>query len=299
MWQNISSKILRYRVVLLIIVILYTIFMIFNATKVEMSYEYAPLLPKSDSASIEHREFVDLFGEEGNLITIGVVDPDFFTLEHFNNWRDYCEELSNIDGVDNMISIPNTVHLVKNTEEKKFDLLKIFKEDITSQAALDSMASIFHTLPLYRGYLYNDSTETYLVALTMNKDRMKTKEREKLVKNIQKVSAQFEKASGHYLHYSGLPYIRVVNSIMIKKEIYLFSGLALLICIAILFFFFRSFKAMLFPALVVLAGVFSALGTMSLFGYHITILTGMIPPLFDCHRYSKQYIHVEQVSQRI
>lgn len=253
--------------------------MMYNATKVEMSYEYAPLLPKSDSASIQHQEFVKLFGEEGNIITIGIIDSNFFKLEHFNNWKKFCNELSDIDGVENTISIPNSYHLVKNKEKKKFDLIRIFEDSISSQAQLDSMSNIFQSLPLYRGYIYNDSTKAYVVALTMNKDRMKTKERESLVKSVKKVSANFEKRSGLDLHYSGLPYIRVVSSIMIKKEIYLFTGLALLICVLILYFFFRSFKAMLFPALVVLSGVFTALGSMALLNYHITILTGMLPPL--------------------
>ncbi len=279
MWQYISSKILRFRILLLVVVSLFTLFMMYNATKVEMSYEYAPLLPKSDSASIQYQEFVSRFGEEGNIITIGIVDSNFFSLDNFENWKNFCNELSEIDGVENMISIPNAFHLIKNKEEKKFDLERIFEDSINSQAQLDSMSNIFHSLPLYRGYLYNDSTKAYLVALTMNKDRMKTKERETLVKSIQKVGANYEKSAEVDLIYSGLPYIRVVNSIMIKKEIFLFTGLALLICVLILYIFFRSFKAMLFPAIVVMAGVFTALGSMALLDYHITILTGMIPPL--------------------
>ena len=108
---------------------------------------------------------------------------------------------------------------------------------------------------------------------------MASKEREQMVKSIQKVCYHFEKDRGVQLHYSGLPYIRVVNAVKIRSELYMFSALALAICIIVLFFFFRSFKAVFFPVIIVLTGVVWALGMLSLFGYKITILSGMIPPL--------------------
>jgi hypothetical protein len=108
---------------------------------------------------------------------------------------------------------------------------------------------------------------------------MKTKEREKLVLAIRDICKTFEKEKNITLHYSGLPYIRVVNSIKIRNELYMFSGLALLVCIIVLLVFFRSFKAVIVPVIVVLIGVIWALGMLSLFGYKITILSGMIPPL--------------------
>ncbi len=108
---------------------------------------------------------------------------------------------------------------------------------------------------------------------------MHTKTREKMILSIQKVCRNFEQQEGVKLHYSGLPYIRVINSIKIKREIYLFSVLALVICIIVLFIFFRSFKAVFFPVLIVLIGVIWSMGMLKLFGYKITILSGMIPPL--------------------
>ena len=54
---------------------------------------------------------------------------------------------------------------------------------------------------------------------------------------------------------------------------------AFLVCAFILYLFFRSFKAVFFPMLVVGIGVIWSMGSIVLFGYEITILTGMIPPL--------------------
>ncbi len=279
MWLKVSSIILRNKILLLIVLALLTVFLGYNARNVEMSYEYSSLLPKKDQAYKDYKKFVEVFGEEGNLIVIGTQDVDFFDLEHFTRWQRLCKELSAIDGVENLISVSNSYNLVKDTEKKQFDVVKVFPDTLQSQNELDDYAGILKSLPFYNRLLYNKETDAYLLAITVNKEKMKSKDREQLVRSIQKVGRQFEQDENVKLHYSGLPYIRVVNSIKIKRELYLFSVLALVICIIVLFIFFRSFKAVFFPVLIVLIGVVWSMGMLALFGFKITLLTGMIPPL--------------------
>jgi predicted RND superfamily exporter protein len=247
--------------------------------KVEMSYEYASLLPKKDQAYKDYQKFVEVFGEEGNLIIIGIQDSAFFEIDHFNRWRKLCHDLSEVDGVENLLSVTNTYNLKKNKEERKFEVEMVFPDSIQTQEELDGYVEKFRSLPFYRGLVYNENNDTYGLAITVNKDKMASKEREEMVATIQKICQAFEADENVKLHYSGLPYIRVVNAIKIKKELYMFSGLALLICIVVLFLFFRSFKAVFVPVLIVLVGVVWAIGMLSLFGYKITLLSGMIPPL--------------------
>lgn len=279
MWLKVSGIILRNKILLLSVLFIITAFLGYHARNVEMSYEYASLLPKKDQAFKDYRKFVDVFGEEGNLIIIGIRDPDFFDLEHFFNWRKFGRELSQVEGVEDLLTVSNSYNLVKDTEKKQFEVLPVFTDTIESQEELDRLSQKFQSLPFYKNTVYNPDSSTYLLALTVNKEKMHTSAREKMIKSIQNISRQFEKENNVKLHYSGLPYIRVVNSIKIKRELYFFSVLALVICIVVLFLFFRSFKAVFFPVLIVLIGVVWALGMLSLFGYKITILSGMIPPL--------------------
>ena len=48
-----------------------------------MSYEYASMLPKKDKAYIDNQKFIEVFGEEGNLIIVGIQDSTFFEFEKF------------------------------------------------------------------------------------------------------------------------------------------------------------------------------------------------------------------------
>lgn len=279
MWIRVSRVILRNKIVLLTLLALITAFFAYHAPKVEMSYEYASMLPKKDPAFKDYQEFVKIFGEEGNLIIIGIQDSNFFDFERFKKWRQLCNELSAVDGVENLLSVTNAYNLKKNTDKKQFEIEPVFPDSISNQKELNAAAEQFRMLPFYRKLVYNAETGVYGLAITVNKDKMHTKTREAMILNIQKIGRKFEKENGAKLHYSGLPYIRVINSIKIRNELYLFSVLALAICIVVLFIFFRSFKAVFFPVLIVLIGVVWALGMLHLFDFKITILSGMIPPL--------------------
>jgi predicted RND superfamily exporter protein len=279
MWIKVSRIILRNKILLLSILAAVTIFFGYHARKIEMSYEYAQLLPKKDQAFKDHQKFVEVFGEEGNLIIVGIQDSNFFNIDHFNAWKGLSNNLSKVEGVENLLSISNTYNLKKNKEEKRFEIEDAFPDSIATQEVLDQYVEKFKRLPFYRKLVYNDETDAYLLAITVNKDKMASKDREVMVAGIQEVCHAFEKEQNVQLHYSGLPYIRVVNAIKIRTELYLFSALALAICIVVLFIFFRSFKAVVVPVLIVLTGVVWSMGMVSLFGYKITILTGMIPPL--------------------
>lgn len=279
MWQRLSSFILRYRVLLLILITLFTIFMGYTGRKVEMSYEFAELLPDKDQAKIDQDKLVADFGEEANIIAIAITDTSFWDFAHYKKWEELCNTLKDVEAVNNFLSIPNSYQLVKNTDQKSFELSTIFPENVNSQEELDSLRSVFENIPLYNGYLYNDTSYAYLAILTMDHSRMIKKEREGLVENIVDICEKFEKESGITIRYSGLPYIQVRNSTLIKREIFLFTGLALAVTLLILYLFFKSFRVMFYSALVVLSGVATSIGTIALFGYKITILTGMVPPL--------------------
>jgi uncharacterized protein len=279
MWRWVSHFILKNRITLLVVLSGITIVMAYYASKVEMSYDNTPMVPQKDQAYKDYQKFHQIFGEEGNLIAIGIQDDQFFNIEHFKKWRKLCSDLTKVEGVENLISVSNSYDLVKNSEQKLFGIKPIFPDSISGQAQLDSLATRFRELPFYRSMLYNGETNTYLLAITVNKDKMLTKSREKMILSIKSICQTFEKENKVSLHYSGLPYIRVMNSVVIKRELYLFSLLALAMCVAVLFIFFKSFKAVIFPALVVIMGVIWSVGMMAMFGYKMTILTGKIPPI--------------------
>ena len=114
----------------------------------------------------------------------------------------------------------------------------------------------------------------------MNKKIVNTQARKDFILNdFIPIVEKFEAQTGLKVHTSGMPYIRTLSAQNIMDEIGLFILAALLSTSAIFFFFFRSFRAMFISMGVVSIAVMWVFGFLGLFGYEITILTGLIPPL--------------------
>jgi len=278
MWIRIASFILRNRLPILIVLALATAFMGFQSRKIEMSYEYAPLLPKNDPANLEYEKFVEEFGNEGNLIVLGVQDSLFFDILHFKQWQKLSQALEKINGITSVFSVSDAYNLKRNPEVKKFEISPVF-EETDNQQHLDSLSHTFSDLQFYENLVYNPETATFLMALTLDKKVLESPERVPLIRKIEAEAEQYSSLTENNIRISGLPYIRVETAEMIKRELNMFIWLALGITAIIIFLFFRSFKVVLFSMLVVGMAVIWALGLQGIMGYKVTILTGMIPPL--------------------
>ena len=301
MWNLLVRTILRNRILILIVIALMTAFMGYQATKVKIQYQNASILPATDSTSITYQKFIKQFGQDGTVMFIGIVDPHFFRLSNFNAVYDLTDSLKNIKGVSAIMSVTRLYNLVKNDSLKKFEFLPISPSRPLTQTALDSIQTLIHSLPFYEGLIYNRSTSAYLFALTLDKNTIYSKERDRLVADIKAMVDRFSARSQIEAHYSGLPYINTLIAKKLLSELKLFVLLALLISAFFLFIFFRSSKAVIFPMVIVMISVLWALGLMGLFGYKITMLTSIIPPLviviavenciFILNKYHYEYSH--------
>lgn len=278
MWHFFSGAILRYRIPILISIGVITIFMGFMASKVDMEYRPANLLPQDDSTNVHYDRFRELFSEDGNLIVIAVKGKELYDLEHFAAWYQLGEDLKKVSGVDSIFSVAHLFDLDRNKAEKRFDLNRIVKRKPQSQAEVDSLQERIKSLPFYEGLLYNDSTHANLMMVFVDAAKFNSKDRGDVIVNITDLGDAF--SEDHLeVRYSGLPYIRTIISERVKAEMGKFVLLAALVAATLLYLFFRSFKVVIVCLTVVAIAVVWSIGTISLFDYRINILMALIPPL--------------------
>lgn len=279
MWTKIAGIILRNRIAFITSVLLGTVFMGFQARHIQMSYESADLLPKTDTAYLDYAKFRETFGQEGNIMVFAIQDSNFYDLAKINDWIAMGNNIKALKGVTALMSITHTFNLHKNTELKKFEIQPIFPHHISSKAELDSLSFIAENLPFYDGLLLNKQKHTYNMMITVSAEVMNSPARVKLVQDVLKITEQFTGKHHLKMHYSGMPYIRVINAENIKGEMYMFIALSLLITAIILYLFFRSFRIVGFCVGIIGLSVIWAIGFMAILGIKITLLTAMLPPL--------------------
>lgn len=281
-WDYIARKILRNRVFLLVLVLLFTIFMAFQWKNMRFTFTEANLLPDDHEVNIQYNSFLDKFGEEGNLIVLGFKDDNFFTEKNIKAWEQFVGNIRKDKAVELTLSLEDVKVLTKDTLAQKFKLVPFINNDSISDAYLKQKEKEFFTdLPFYEGMLFNKESGAVRFAIYLDKKIVNTKARKEFIEkylSAEEINA-FEKETNLDLRVSGMPYIRTLNANSITEEIGLFVGAALGITSLLFFFFFRSVRATLISMSVVIIGVMWSFGTLGLLNYEITVLTAIIPPL--------------------
>ncbi|MDP3558655.1 MAG: MMPL family transporter [Bacteroidota bacterium] len=251
----------------------------FEASKMQLSYEFAKILPENDSTFIEYQNFKKKFGEDGNVMVMGFADKDLFQFEKFRDWVKLNTDLKNIQGVKAIMSLPTSFKLIKNDSLKKFEFIPLIQNPIANQFEVDSLKEEFLAMPFYEGIIYNKESGANLVAITFTKKDLDSKRRLDMVTEIKALGDAFSKKHNVNIHYSGMPYIRSQLMTKVRDEMTLFLILAIIVTAIILWLFFRSVTTVLYSLIVVVIGVVWSIGIMYLFGYKITVLSGLIAPL--------------------
>ena len=279
MWQKIASGILRYRVACIVLLAIVTIFMAFQARHAEMTYNFIRAIPVDNPKYETYQHFLDKFGEDGNVMVIGVQPENLFDQDFFNSWNQLAYQVKKINGVSEVLWLGKSFNLVNDTSNGKIKIVPIFPEQITSQAQLDSLRNIFLNLPFYAGRFYNRKTQSTLMAVSIDKKILDSPDRLRVVQEIQDRGNAFASLNKLDVHYSGLPLIRTIMATQVAGELKLFLMLATIVTGIVLFLLMRSLSAVVFSLLVVGAAVIWTLGIIVLLGYKITLLTGLMPPL--------------------
>lgn len=279
MWERFAKLILKNRVVILLMFLIVTLFMGWKSTGLKLSYAGSKILPVTDSAFIAYNAFKEKFGEDGSIMVLGVESPSIFKKDLYNQWSALTNAVKKVNGVTNVLSTGNLIALTKDTVNQKFGVKFLPSKTINSAQEMDSLASEIRGLTFYNGLLFNERTHAALMAISFDKKLLNTVHRNKIIEDIQAQADLFTQKTGLEVHVSGLPYIRTATSKLVSNEFVLFLGLSILVSAIILLVFFRNIFAVLFPVLVVVMGVVWSLGCLVLFGYEITTLTGLIPPL--------------------
>lgn len=278
-WLKIGEFVLKNRVLLLFMLAVVTAFMLYHAGKVELSNEFARAIPINHPKYKVYQDFRKKFGDDGNLLVIGIQTGNFFEQNLFNSYATLDHNLKQTKGIEDVISVPSAINLVRTDSSEKLKADIIFSPKSLTQSEIDSSKKIFLNLPFYKNLLYNPDSNAWLMGVRINKEIMNSDKRNKVVEDVVRYANAFGTTNNIEVHLSGLPFIRTELSTRIANEMRWFLVFSVALSAIILLLFFRSINSMLLSLAVMGIGVIWSLGTTHLLGYKITLLTALIPPL--------------------
>ncbi|MBK6266692.1 MMPL family transporter [Marivirga sp. S37H4] len=279
MWTKLAHNVIKFRLPLIIILALITIFMGYRAKNIEMDYDLAQMVPDTDVDFIALNKFKDLFGDDGNILAIGIKDSSLYEPQNFARLNYLARAINDVEGVTNVLSIANLQQIQKNTAEQRFEMRPMIDELPENQEELDSLLGKIVDEKFYSGQLINLETGATAIVISVDEKVLNSADRQRLMQDIIQVGDAFAAKTSIELHYAGLPFVRSVMMGKVRQEIIKLLVLSVLVTAFILLLFFRSWDAVLFPLLVIFSVVIWSMGTLDLLGYKVTILTGLIPTI--------------------
>ena len=156
-WELVARIVLLNKALMLSIVALITIFLGLQWKNISFTYTEANLLPENDTVNIEYNAFLDKFGEEGNLVIIGLHDNVLFTPKAYKAWDEMMRNLEKDKETDLVLSVANLKKLTKNDSLQTFELTNFVDVSQTANPAYlkKIQKELFQDLPFYEGLLFN------------------------------------------------------------------------------------------------------------------------------------------------
>lgn len=279
MWTNLAHIVIKYRFYLIIAIAIVTAFMAWHAKDVRLSYDFSKAVPSHDPDMVQFQEFRKNFGEDGNIIVVGMYDSALYSPDNFLALKLLSDELARLKGVTGVVSLTNLMVLNKDIHHKKFNVRPLMTSQPETQQELDSLLQLIKAQKFYSGQLLNEENGATLIIVGVHQEVMNSKKRVEFTEDILRATTFFENHTGIKLHHAGLPFIRTVVSEKVQNEMQLFLVLSVIVTALILLFIFRSWDAVVFPLIIISVVVIWSMGTLAVFGYKITMLSGLIPPI--------------------
>jgi hypothetical protein len=184
-WDSVSNLILRNRILIIALLVLATSFFISQWQYIKFSNTEANLLPDNHEVNLEYLDFTDKFGEEGNLIVIGVKDSLLFTTENFNAWNNLSKVLKDTNYVESVIAIGDLQKLKKDKKKQQFYLEPFIKDTVKSDLELISIKKeLFEKYPFYDEFLFNTKTKSVRSAIHLKKSIVNEPGREIYINSV-------------------------------------------------------------------------------------------------------------------
>ena len=102
-WVFVARMVLRNRYIFLGVFLGITVLLTMQWKYIRMTYSEANMLPKDSPISKEYDKFLSLFGEEGNLVVIGVEADKITKAGGFNRWNMLVRDLQKFPQVEGVL----------------------------------------------------------------------------------------------------------------------------------------------------------------------------------------------------
>ena len=268
--EKFSQFVLKRRWLIIVSVIILTILLGVQIPKIKINSDVVSSLPSDDKDAVLLKKIGEKFG--GNRLGMIILDcENVFTTEVLQHVKQITDTISQIQHISSVTSLTNTVSIREG--EDGIEIGKLVDEDNLpeTQSELDSLRTQVLSSDMFKGTIVSDDGTATIIIFSLSDEA-----------DIQEVASVVEEKTSEMnlperIYYAGSPMLITSIASLISEDMKLLFPLALLVIALVLFLSFRSFSGVALPLLVCIIAIVWVIGTMSLFGFEMSMVSNNIP----------------------
>ncbi|MDR0624488.1 MAG: MMPL family transporter [Treponema sp.] len=272
------EKLFKFPWLIVAVIAALTVFFAFQLSRAELDNNNLRFVPKNDPALKISERIDDTFGSS-LFILVGlerkygtVFDGEFLT-----RIREFVRRVEDIPVVENVNSLVSTDYITSRGDSIVVE--KLVGENFSGTA--EEIAELKRRLLSWEMYdralVSDDYTATQvLVPLDIPSDDAGKPEAVNSFVQIRDMARDmFQDVAAVYV--TGMPVISATINEAVKADLILLVPLVIVVVLAVLFFSFRRFTAVVLPLLTVVVAAVWSIGAMPLFGIKLSIISTVLP----------------------
>ncbi len=264
--NKIAKSILRYRWLIITLVILFTAFTAYQITKMQINSDVISSLPDDDPDAALLKEIATEFGSNKMGMVI-LESDDIFQTEILQHVQQITDTIKDIDGVISVSSLTNIIDINElgiGTLVDPYDL-----PDETEE--LEALRERVNAKDMYRGNIVSEDGTATLIVFSLAEDADVEMVAKAVIRKTEEMNLP------ETLYYAGSPMMVTAIADLISNDLIRLLPIAFLLIALILALFFKTVRGVALPLLTVVIAIVWTLGIMALIGYKMSMISNNIP----------------------
>jgi hypothetical protein len=268
--KKFAEKILAYKWLIIILVLIGTVFFSFQLTKLSIDADIISSLPDDDPDAELLKRISRNFG--GNSMGIIILETDnVYKTEVLEHVLALTDTVSYIEGISSVTSLTNIINI--KGQDQGFEIGKLVDEWELPQTPEEFEVLKNNVLAndMYKGSIVSEDGTSTVIIFTLQDGADVNAVAQAVIDKTTELNLP------ENVYFIGAPMLVTYISELMKADLMRLLPIAFLLIAIILFLSFKSANGVIMPLLTAVLAIVWSLGLMGLLGYQMSMISNNIP----------------------
>jgi predicted RND superfamily exporter protein len=266
----------RNRLLILLIVGVISFVCLSFLPSLEINDNFDELALKNDADFQFFQEFLEEFGHD-EIIVVAFEAEDILSEENLSFIGELESRLKEVAHVARILSLASATDV--RVDGDRIEIVNLVERLPQTLGERDALEQRIRSHPLYYGTLVSEDFRIGAIHLKLDEAISNRKEREDLVRELERILESESGRTGKRLYMAGTPAIAAHVTKQTFRDLIVYLPFTLLLVIGSMFLIFRNYYLTVIPFLAVFLSVLWTIGLLTLITGEINLVTILIPTI--------------------